>query len=445
MRHLNLSLKSSIALPCFVALCGANLIACGDHDQLGEHASEHTHGAALTRPEWTFCADQGGHCAFSGEHQVRFGHDDQSVTLTASDGIHCGNRAFGVQFGWGNSCQVLLDVEVDEPTMPAVESANQASMDMSGMHDMQDPAMAAIGPFIDKTQIPTGSPGVGDVEIAPTSDQPTPYEIGAFRTSCSYSHMNNDDPIVFPRQPGKAHLHAYFGNTGADASSTAESLRTSGNSTCRGGIANRSAYWVPAVIDKNGAPVKPNSAQVYYKTGYAGIRPEQVQTFPQGLRMIAGDAKATGPGQEHAFWSCYTYAGHPSAVPDCQPGEIVIMMVQFPQCWNGSDLDSADHKSHMAYPVNGACPSSHPVAIPEITFNIYYDVPPGTKSSEWRLASDMYDASLPGGYSAHGDWFEGWDREVAETFVKNCDRASKDCQSHMLGDGRMIFNKLEAQ
>src|SRR5690606_18586551 len=132
-------------------------------------------------------------------------------------------------------------------------------------------------------------------------DEPTPYEIGAFRTSCSFSHMNYDDPIVFPGQPGKAHLHAYFGNTLADASSTAESLRNSGNSTCRGGIANRSAYWVPAVIDENGAPVKPNSAQIYYKTGYRGIRPEQVQVFPQGLRMIAGDAKSAGADQEHAF------------------------------------------------------------------------------------------------------------------------------------------------
>jgi Domain of unknown function (DUF1996) len=322
-------------------------------------------------------------------------------------------------------------------------ASSDDAMDMSGMHNMQDPAMAAMGPFIDKAQIPVGNPGVADVQIAATNDRPTPYEIGAFRTSCSYSHMNNDDPIVFPGQPGKAHLHAYFGNTLADASSTAESLRTSGNSTCRGGIANRSAYWVPAVIDKNGAPVEPHSAQVYYKTGYEGVRPEQVQVFPQGLRMIAGDAKASGPGQQRAFWSCYTYAGHPNAIPDCQPGEIVIMMVQFPQCWNGRDLDSDDHKSHMSYPVNGACPDTHPVAIPEITFNIYYEVPEGTRSSDWRLASDMYDASLPGGYSAHGDWFEGWDRDVAETFVKNCDQASKDCQSHMLGDGRMIFNSLE--
>jgi hypothetical protein len=282
------------------------------------------------------------------------------------------------------------------------------------------------------------------LEIRPTSEKPVPNnDVGAFRTSCAMSHMNNDDSIVFPGQPGKAHLHTYFGNTGANAHSTAESLRNSGNSTCRGGIANRSAYWVPAVIDNAGKPLKPRSAQIYYKTGYNGIAPRDIKVFPQGLRVIAGEAKRAEPGQEHAFWSCEVYNGHPSSIPDCGAGQAVIMKVFFPQCWNGKDLDSPDHKSHMAYPANGACPASHPVSIPEISFNVYYDVPAGTRSSEWHLSSDMYDQSKPGGYSAHGDWFEGWDRDIAETFVKNCEATQSDCHSHLLGDGREIYSSLE--
>ena len=117
------------------------------------------------------------------------------------------------------------------------------------------------------------------------------------------------------------------------------------------------------------------------------------------------------------------------------------MVVVFPQCWNGKDLDSPDHQSHMAYPVNGACPGTHPVAIPEVSFQVRYSVPRGVRSSEWRLASDLYDPSKPGGYSAHGDWFEGWKREFAETFVKNCDQARRDCQSSLLGDGREIYSE----
>jgi hypothetical protein len=97
----------------------------------------------------------------------------------------------------------------------------------------------------------------------------------------------------------------------------------------------------------------------------------------------------------------------------------------------------------MSYPVNGACPSTHPIAIPEITFNIYYDVPAGKRSALWRLSSDMYSMAQPGGYSAHADWFEGWDPAIVAAFVKNCDQASRDCHSHLLGDGRMIYNSLE--
>ncbi len=40
--------------------------------------------------------------------------------------------------------------------------------------------------------------------------------------------------------------------------------------------------------------------------------------------------------------------------------------IRFPTCWNGKDLDSADHQSHVSYPekgtfeTSGACPSTHP-------------------------------------------------------------------------------------
>ena len=114
--------------------------------------------------------------------------------------------------------------------------------------------------------------------------------------------------------------------------------------------------------------------------------------------------------------------------------------IYFPQCWDGVNLDSPDHKSHMAYPTAGrGCPSSHPVALPEITFNIVYPVRQANAAANWRLASDNYSSSLPAGYSAHGDWFNGWRQDILDTFVSNCDRTALDCGSHLLGDGRMIY------
>src|SRR5258708_3236802 len=51
----------------------------------------------------------------------------------------------------------------------------------------------------------------------------------------------------------------------------------------------------------------------------------------------------------------------------------------FPSCWDGVNLDSADHKSHMAYPSqgdNGDCPSSHPVQLIALFYEIWYAVSP---------------------------------------------------------------------
>ena len=60
---------------------------------------------------------------------------------------------------------------------------------------------------------------------------------------CAYSHTMSDDPIVFPGQPGASHLHDFFGNTGANASSTFETM-LAGETTCRV-PSDTAGYWAP--------------------------------------------------------------------------------------------------------------------------------------------------------------------------------------------------------
>jgi hypothetical protein len=38
----------------------------------------------------------------------------------------------------------------------------------------------------------------------------------------------------------------------------------------------------------------------------------------------------------------------------------------------------------------------------------------------------------------HGDWFNGWKKDIMDAWVKGCNQASRDCHAHLLGDGRMI-------
>lgn len=307
------------------------------------------------------------------------------------------------------------------------------------------------GVAVDQSRLPAKTAGFSGPRItrATYAKYNGEFGVGAFRVNCSLSHMAFDDPIVNPGAPGTSHLHAFFGNNAVDAYSTTRSITTRGNSTCTGGTLNRTGYWAPAVIDtRTNRPVLPwgeNGLQAYYKTGYRGVDPKTIVAMPAGLRMIAGSAKSTSPQPNGIVnYSCdgRRPVAPQASFPNCSPGDRLLMAVEFPQCWDGKNLDSPDHKSHMAYgqwrpnlSQPGGCPRTHPVAIPSITQNFRYTVP-STGMSSWRLASDTY--SGPAGYSGHADWWNGWDPATFDRVVRNCLRGGFDCQMNLLGDGQML-------
>ena len=271
--------------------------------------------------------------------------------------------------------------------------------------------------------------------------------------------MSFDDPIVYPGQPGLAHFHTFFGNTAIDAYTTADNIRSKGNASCRGGTINLSGYWVPSMIDTvTNRPLAPLSLVIYYKTGawtYMN-NGSVIQPLPKGLRMISGDAAARGSASASGYFLCVNSDGTASAragtsgnsIPACIQGETLRTRVEFPQCWDGVNLDSPDHRSHMARPLqtflNDAqrqfkCPLSHPVVLPLITFTVDYPVTAGAITSKWRLSSDTYDANLPGGYTMHGDWMNGWDPQITALWGAKCMQERRDCGSANLGDGRQTL------
>jgi hypothetical protein len=370
---------------------------------------------------WTKIAADGANYTLSGLHQVRYGSGTAWFVTQDSGAGQCSTTYFGID----PAPNTYKECQVFTPAATTVATAAPGG-----------------GPKIDVSKIPTGYPGANVNQVTTSSLALTPDSIGAARFGCPFSHMAFDDPLVYPGLPGAAHLHAFFGNTGTNAYSTQTSVSTTGNSTCVGGTFNRTAYWVPAMIDtKDGTPVAPSGSIMYYKTGYNGIAPASVKALPQGLRMIAGDPKNSAPSGPFVY-SCLNGGenlGKSSTFLNCPVGAQMWMSIDFPQCWDGVNLDSPDHKSHMAYPSNGACPKDHPVALPVVTFNIIYNIKEANTPLRWRLSSDSYDASLPPGYSAHGDWFNGWDAATMNTFITNCLDKSLDCHGSLLGDGRMLY------
>ncbi|MES2501252.1 MAG: DUF1996 domain-containing protein [Pseudomonadota bacterium] len=299
--------------------------------------------------------------------------------------------------------------------------------------------------------------GYSNLRISATTEQPTiSNEGGAFRISCKTSHMSNDDPLVYPNQQGAAHHHTFFGNVSVNYKSDLSNLSAVGNSTCSGGIMNRSAYWVPSMIDTSThTPVAPSSSIFYYKTT---IDSSLLKPPPKGLRMITGNGKAVssselqrknyicypGPNSKRTTWG-WSY-GIPKGA-DCEAGDDLTMQVQFPQCWDGKNLDSPNHKDHMAFPSHRPvappndfyCPDTHPIAIPEISMVLHFTVTKAAQDGQWRLASDNYPTTSEAGYSAHADWVNGWDEPTIAAVVKNCLIPKKDAHAHLLCDGRMFY------
>ncbi len=382
---------------------------------------------------WVFCSKQYSGCDFTGLRDVRFGHGNTWVVKEFYNSTNavgsCRAETFDLSNYYDPDSYCEVSTHVKTATIP--------------------PPVVAMGPYIDLTKIPLGSKGSSEVRIAPASSDPAlaptkhnDTTSGEFRTHCDYSHMSFDDPIVYPGQVGKAHLHTFFGNTRTWAGSTALSIAETGNSTCAGGITNRTAYWVPTLIDtKDGTPLAPEDSIWYYKNGSSLIPSASIKPMPKGLRMIAGNMKSSqASDSDYTGWSCWNGGGNGNSIPTtCAIGDYVVMNVNFPQCWNGKDLDSSDHKSHMAYPENTKCPASHPVPIPAISLNLKYKVIDPSAPARWRLSSDMYDTSKPGGFSAHADWFDGWDENIKNTWVQNCNVAGFDCHAFLLGDGRSQY------
>jgi hypothetical protein len=225
-----------------------------------------------------------------------------------------------------------------------------------------------------------------------------------FVVQCSSTHRNNDDPIVFPGQPGRSHNHTYTGNRSTDAHSTPASLRDNPSHARCGPKTDASAYWFPTLFS-DGDPVRPLVSVFYYVHRANGtIRP-----FPPGLKMIAGDADAKrAQSRNIALWTCGPPIGSRryAAPRRCPESQFLHMTITFPDCWDGRRLDSRDHKSHMAYSSGRQCPSSHPVEVPAMIMLILYPATYG----KLTLSS--------GPYSAHGDFINAWDQDALATLVE---------------------------
>lgn len=281
-------------------------------------------------------------------------------------------------------------------------------------------------------------------KVRPNVRPPAPAagaSTGSFSSRCGRNengHSNPDNVIVAPGvSNGAHHMHDYVGNKSTDAFSTNDSLAAAGT-TCGNG--DQSSYYWPVVrlrdgkaekdakapgggLDANvGTILRPKQVTITFKGSPVG----KVTAMPRFLRVITGDAKAftNGTANANASWSCTGFEDRQlkDKYPICPQGSDVVRTFTFQSCWDGRNTDSANHRTHMAFPDRaGRCPKGF-TAVPQLVQRITYGIAPGA-----RFAVDSFPEQLHKPVTDHDDFINVMSKELMATAV-DCVNSGRTCR-----------------
>ncbi|WP_030348357.1 DUF1996 domain-containing protein [Streptomyces sp. NRRL S-1022] len=300
-----------------------------------------------------------------------------------------------------------------------------------------------------------------DITAVPPAAPAPPPQAGAsrgtFTSDCGVNAnglFNSDNVIVAPGvSNGAHHFHDYVGNQANNAFASDDDLAQAGTSCVDQG--DRSTYYWPVLRLQNGTQERDAGAPGGGTEGNAGriVTPKQVTlTFvgnplgqvtamPRLLRIITGDAKAfvNGPGNANASWSCTGYEDRQlkDKYPLCPRGSDVVRTFRFQSCWDGRNIDSANHRTHVAFTaVDGSCPAGFR-PIPQLVQRIVYDVDAPSLADGGRtvplFAVDSFPEQLHKPVTDHGDFINVFDEDLMREMV-DCINTGRTC-GPSAGDG----------
>ncbi|WP_306189149.1 DUF1996 domain-containing protein [Streptomyces sp. MK5] len=275
---------------------------------------------------------------------------------------------------------------------------------------------------------------------------------GSFTSSCGVNAnglFNSDNVIVAPGVGnGAHHFHDYVGNQANNAFASDETL-ANGDTSCAD-KGDRSTYYWPVLRLRDGTRERDADAPGGGTEGNTGriVTPEQVTlTFggnprgkvtamPRFLRIITGDAKAfvNGPANANASWSCTGFEDRrlKDKYPLCPAGSKVVRTFRFQSCWDGRNIDSANHRTHVAFAgADGSCPDGFR-AIPRLVQRIVYDVAAPSLADGGRtsplFAVDSFPEQLHKPVTDHGDFINVFDDRLMREMV-DCINSGRQCGS----------------
>ncbi|MEU0388718.1 DUF1996 domain-containing protein [Streptomyces chartreusis] len=273
---------------------------------------------------------------------------------------------------------------------------------------------------------------------------------GSFTTNCGTNeneNRNSDNVIVAPGvSNGAQHQHDYVGNQDNDAFTSDEEFLQADTSCQNQG--DKSTYYWPVLrvqdgqneVDANapGGGQDGNVGTIQQVTQaelkFVGNKTSDVVAMPTALRIITGDAKAFTNGLKNAntSWSCTGFEDRQvtDKYPICPEGSSVVRTSNFQSCWDGQNIDSANHRDHVAFvQADGSCPQGFQ-AIPQLQAKLVYDVPaPQIENGQVQnaYALDGFPEQLHKPITDHNDFINFFDENVMNQMVQ-CINNGEDCQ-----------------
>ncbi|MFG2359516.1 DUF1996 domain-containing protein [Streptomyces sp. NPDC048521] len=293
---------------------------------------------------------------------------------------------------------------------------------------------------------------------APNPPQQDGASRGTFTSDCGVNAnglFNSDNVIVAPGvSNGAHHFHDYIGNQSNSAFASDEDLANADTSCVDQG--DKSTYYWPVLRLQNGTQERDAGAPGGGTEGNAGkiVTPrqvtltfvgnprEKVTAMPRLLRIITGDAKAfvNGPGNANASWSCTGFEDRQlkDKYPLCPQGSDVVRTFRFQSCWDGRNIDSANHRTHVAFAAeDGSCPAGFR-PIPQLVQRIVYDVDAPSLQDGGRtvplFAVDSFPEQLHKPVTDHGDFINVFDEDLMREMV-DCINSNRNCGPDGNGDG----------
>jgi hypothetical protein len=274
--------------------------------------------------------------------------------------------------------------------------------------------------------------------------------------------VNYDDSLDYPGQPGKSHLHQYYGQT-IDAFATYASMR-SGKSTCANGPfpGNNSSYWMAALLAGTNV-YQPDVVPIYYKrlpatdshcgdptTDLAAKHEGICIGIPTRLNMIAGYNMHDGSWTKGQRLDAGRQVGFKcngvtnslqtlrEALDACPVDGTLIIDFNFPACTDGR-ADSPNHRDHVAYSGYGdwgylRCPASHKYLMPELHVAPQYHV-----TAELKALGHLACNPDPTVSCLHMDYRENWIEADRLTFEKYDLDGHKNASGGDLGNGTQLI------